>query len=225
METVILSLGGSIIAPDKPDYFFLKEFKNFILGHLSSHRFIIVCGGGKTNSYYNEAATRVSNVEKDDLDWIGIMATRLNAELMRSIFGKLAHKHVIYNPGKKIATKKRIIIAAGYKPGCSTDFDAVLLANQSGSKEIINMTNISYIYDKDPKKFQDAKKLYKVTWKEYRKIIGSKWTPRMNSPFDPIASKEAQKSGLKVIVLKGNDLKNVDRYLGGQGFEGSIIEG
>lgn len=223
MKTVILSVGGSIIAPDKPDYYFLREFKNFILKYLDNCRFVIVCGGGKTNSYYNEAAQRVSNIKKEDLDWIGIMATRLNAELVRSIFGELAHDKVVLDPGKKIRTKKKIIIAAGWKPGCSTDYDAVLLAKQFESKEILNLTNISYVYDKDPKKYPDAKKAYNISWKDYRKIIGNKWTPRMNSPFDPVASREAEKMKLRVAVLKGTDLKNVERYLTGQAFEGSII--
>ncbi len=223
MKTLVLSVGGSIIAPDKPDYFFLSSFKNFIVRHLDKYRFVIVCGGGKTNSYYNQAAQRVSNIKKEDLDWIGIMATRLNAELMRAIFGDLAYKKVVYNPNTKVKTNK-IIIAAGYEPGCSTDYDAVLLGKQFGSKEIFNLSNIAYVYDKDPGKFMDAKKIKNISWKDYRKIIGSKWSPRMSSPFDPIASKEAQKSKMKVIVMKGSDLKNLENYLEGKEFEGTIIE-
>lgn len=223
MKNLVLSVGGSIIAPDKPDYFFLSNFKNFIIKHLDKYRFIIVCGGGKTNSYYNYAAQRISAVSKNDLDWIGIMATRLNAELMRSIFGELAYKKVIYNPNSKIKTSK-IVIAAGYEPGCSTDYDAVLLAKQFGSKEIFNLSNISFVYDKDPSKFKDAKKIVKISWKDYRKLVGNKWSPRMSSPFDPIASREAQKNKMKVIVMKGTDLRNLENYLSGNDFEGSIIE-
>ncbi len=224
MKTIILSVGGSIISPDKPDYFFLREFKNFIIRNLKKYRFIIVCGGGKTNSYYNEAAKRVSNIKKEDLDWLGITATRLNAELVRTIFGEVAYKKVIYNPEAKLKTNKKIIIAAGWKPGRSTDFVAVILAKKFEAKEIINMTNISYVYDKDPTKFKDAKKLFNITWKEYRKIIGNKWTPRLNSPFDPIASREAQKNKLTVIIIKGTDLNNVERNLHEKNFDGTIIK-
>jgi uridylate kinase len=224
METLIFSVGGSIIAPDKPDYFFIREFKNFVLSLTDKYRIIIVCGGGKTNSYYNEAASRVSNVKKADLDWIGIMATRLNAELVRCVFGELSYETVIYDPTVKIETGKRILIAAGWKPGCSTDYDSVLLAKNFEVRTIVNLTNISYVYDKDPSKFKDAKKLFNVTWKEYRKIVGDKWTPRLNSPFDPIASKEAEKMKLKVAVMKGTDLKNLKDYLDGKSFIGTIIE-
>jgi uridylate kinase len=223
METIIISLGGSIIAPDKPDYFFLSEFKNFIIKYLPKYRFVIVCGGGKTNSYYNDAAKRVSMPSKDDLDMIGIMATRLNAELVRVIFGNLAYEKVIYDPEKKIKTKKNIIVAAGWKPGRSTDFVAVAIAKQLQAKEILNLTNIDYIYDKDPRKFKNAKKKYSLTWDEYKKIVGNKWQPRLSSPFDPIASKEAKKQKLKVVILKGTDLKNVERFFCNLSLEGSVI--
>ena len=223
MEIIIISLGGSIISPDKPDYFFLREFKNFIINNLDKNRFVIVCGGGMTNSYYNQAATRISNIKQEDLDWLGIMATRLNAELVRIVFGDLAYEKVIYDPNTKISSDKKIIVAAGWQPGCSTDYDAVLLGKQYNATEIINLTNTEYVYDKDPRKYKDAKKLFNVSWPEYRKIISSKWTPRLNTPFDPVASKEAQKSSLKVVILKGTDLINLDNYLHKKNFYGTII--
>jgi uridylate kinase len=223
METLVLSVGGSIIAPDKPDYFFLKEFKNFIIKNLPNYRFIIVCGGGKTNSYYNQAAKRISKVSDKNLDWLGIMATRLNAELVRVIFGELAYEKVIYDPSKKINTDKNIIIASGWKPGRSTDFVAVFLGKKLNANKIINLTNIDYVYDKDPK-IKGAKKLFNVSWKDYRKIIGNKWSPRLNSPFDPVASRQAQKNKMSVAVLRGTDLINLQSYLDEKEFRGTIIE-
>ncbi|MEK6917301.1 MAG: UMP kinase [Nanoarchaeota archaeon] len=225
MKTLILSLGGSLIAPDKPDYFFIREFKNFVLDRCDKYRFIIVCGGGKTASHYVNAALRVSKVDDKNLDWIGIMATRLNAELIRTVFGELADGKVIYNPTEKIKSDKKIIVAAGYEPGWSTDYDSVLLAEQFGANEIINMTNIDYVYDKDPGKHKDAKKLVDISWKDYRKISGSKWTPRLNLPFDPIASKQAQKSKLKVVILNGKNLSNIENYLLDKDFKGTVIHG
>ncbi|MFH2020044.1 MAG: UMP kinase [archaeon] len=223
METVVLSLGGSLIAPDKPDYFFLSEFKNFIVNRINSYRFVIVCGGGKTNYYYNEAGKRVSKIKKDDLDWIGIMATRLNAELIRCIFGKIALDKVIIDPTKNIRTKKQIVIAAGWKPGRSTDFVAVLLAKQFKAKKIINLTNVSYVYDKDPRKYSDAKKIPNLSWKEYRKIVGNKWTPRLSTPFDPIASKSAEINKVAVAMVSGKNLRHIDLFLENRPFDGTII--
>ena len=218
METITFSLGGSILIPDKPDYFFLKEFKNFVINNLENYRFIIVCGGGKTNSYYNEAAKRVSNISSDNLDWIGIMASRLNAEYVRSVFGDLAYDKVITDPTKKINTKKKVIVGAGWTPGRSSDYVAVLLAQKYDSTSVINLTKLSHVYDKDPEKYSDAKKIFKIGWTEYLKIVGTKWSPRLNSPFDPVASKLAKQNKMAVAILKGTDLKNVQKKLDKKNF-------
>ena len=223
METITFSLGGSILIPDKPDYFFLKEFKNFVINNLENYRFIIVCGGGKTNSYYNEAAKRVSNISSDNLDWIGIMASRLNAEYVRSVFGDLAYDKVITDPTKKINTKKKVIVGAGWTPGRSSDYVAVLLAQKYDSTSVINLTKLSHVYDKDPEKYSDAKKIFKIGWTEYLKIVGTKWSPRLNSPFDPVASKLAKQNKMAVAILKGTDLKNVQKKLDKKNFLGTII--
>ncbi len=222
MEIRILSVGGSIICPDEIDYFFLKKFKQLILER--NERFVIFSGGGKLSAEYITAAKRVSDISRDNLDWLGIMATRLNAELVRCIFGDYAHQKVIYNPNEKIKTSKRIIIAAGWKPGWSTDYDAVLMAKQMKSKEILNLTNIKYVFNKDPRKHSDAEPLRSLTWKQYRKIIGSKWSPRLSTPFDPIASREAEKQNIKVVILKGTDLDNLENYMDSKQFEGTVIE-
>jgi len=86
------------------------------------------------------------------------------------------------------------------------------------------MTNVSYVYDKDPEEYRDAKPLKEISWKNFRKIIGDKWDPGLSLPFDPVASKLAQKLKLKVIILKGTNLKNVDKFLRGKKFEGTIIK-
>ncbi|NTV23324.1 MAG: UMP kinase [Nanoarchaeota archaeon] len=223
MHTIVLSVGGSIIAPDKPDHFFLAELKNFVIKNISSHRFVIVCGGGKTNRYYNDAASRVSNVAPENLDWLGIMATRLNAELVRVIFGDLAHSKVIIDPTKALKSAKPIIVAAGWKPGWSTDYVAVLLAKRLGAETVLNLTNMDYVYTKDPNIDSTAKRIYDITWKEYRKLISSKWSPRLSTPFDPIASKEAQKSRLRVVSLRGTNFSNLSRCLAGSSFDGTVI--
>ena len=200
------------------------KFKNFIINNLNKYKFIIVCGGGKTSSYYNSAAKRVSDISDENLDYLGIAATKLNSELVRVIFGDYAYENVIHDPTKKIITNKKIIIASGWKPGRSTDYIAVYLGNKLGAKKILNLTNIEYVYDKDPRSNKDAKKLFNISWKEFRKIVGNKWTPRLNSPFDPIASIEAQKNKMSVIILKGTNLKNIQDYFEGKAFIGTIIE-
>ncbi len=221
---IIVSLGGSLIVPEEIDIEFLKEFRELILKHTKlGKKFIIITGGGKTARRYQKAAAEISQLNEEDLDWIGIHGTRLNAHLLRTIFRDVAHPVRVKNPTKKEKFKEPVLVAAGWKPGCSTDFDAVLLAKTYNAKKLVNLTNIEYVYDKDPKKFKDAKPVEKISWADFRKIVGDEWDPGLNMPFDPVASKEAQKLGLEVAIMKGSDLKNFEAYINNEKFKGTVI--
>jgi uridylate kinase len=220
----VISLGGSVLVPNKIDIEFLKKFKNIIKEEIKNgKKFIIIVGGGKTARNYQNAAKRVIKVSNEDLDWLGIHATKINAHLLLTIFRKYAYYRIIKNPKEKIKLKEKILIAAGWKPGFSTDYDAVLLAKTYGSDTIINLTNVDYVYDKDPNKFKDAKPFEKISWKDYLNLIEEKWIPGMSAPFDPIASKLAQKFKFKAVIINGNNLKNLKNYLENKNFKGTLI--
>lgn len=225
MKTLIVSLGGSVIVPEEVDTIFLKKFRKTILDFTKSgRRAVIVAGGGGTNKKYNAAAQKASKIKNIDLDWLGIAATKLNAELLRVIFGEAAYEKVVVEPTKKIKTNKKIIIAAGWLPGCSSDKDAVLWAKNFGAKYVVNLTNTEYIYDKNPQKFKNARPIKNLKWAEYRKMFGKKWVPRMHVPFDPIASRFAEKWKMEVVIMKANHLNNFKKVLGGEKFKGSVIK-
>jgi uridylate kinase len=220
----VISLGGSLVVPNEINIKFLSLFKNIIEKKIKENKkFIIIVGGGKTARNYQNAAKALTKVSNEDLDWLGIHATRINAHLLLTIFRKYAYFRIIKNPKEKISFKEKILIAAGWKPGFSTDYDAVLLAKTYGSDTIINLTNVDYVYDKDPNKFKSAKPFKEISWKDYLKLIEQKWIPGMSAPFDPIASKLAQKFKFKVIILNGRKLKNLENYLENKNFQGTII--
>ena len=82
-KTTIISLGGSLIVPDSIDREFLKNFKDMLERYAEKgSKFVIICGGGKTARKYQESASGISKVSAEELDWIGIMATRLNSHLV-----------------------------------------------------------------------------------------------------------------------------------------------
>ena len=221
MKPIVISLGGSIVVPDEIDVDFLKNFRQLILKIVKTRKVILIIGGGKTCRKYQKAASTVAKLKDEDIDWLGIHATRLNAQLLKIIFKDYCHKQVIHNPTEKIDFKEKILVASGWKPGHSTDYDAVLLAKNFGAGEVINITNIGYVYDRDPR-IKGAKKLTKLTWKQMREIVGSKWTPGMNVPFDPIACIGAERMKLKVMIA-GKDIKNLENIFSGKKFEGTII--
>ncbi len=225
-KNIIISLGGSLVVPDGIDTNFVKGFVDFIKTKAEEgFRFIIVVGGGKTARRYQQALEEIVDPHHDDKDWIGIGATRINAELVRIAFGNvLAAKNVIIDPTLPFDHAHKITIAGGWKPGWSTDYVSVVLAKQFGATKVINLSNIDYAYDMDPKKFPDAKKIEEITWANYRKIIPEDWNPGLSLPFDPIASKRAEEEGIEVAIMNGANLENLDQYLQGQKFVGTLIK-
>lgn len=223
-KTFVLSLGGSLIVPEKVDTDFLGRFIALIKARVASgERFIIVCGGGGVNRQYNQAAQEIRALTNEELDWLGIHTTRLNAQFIRLLFGALAYEDIIINPYEKVTTDKPVLVGAGYEPGWSSDYDAVYLAKTYDIPRLANLSNIDYAYDKDPNEFSDARKIEATSWAEFRKIVGDEWVPRMSKPFDPIASREAEKLGLEVAILNGRNLENLEKYLDGAAFQGTVI--
>lgn len=226
-ERIIISLGGSLIVPDGVDWDFLRMFKRFIDREISDgRRFIVVSGGGKTARTYIDAASKASAVSDEDRDWMGIHATRLNAHLLRTVLREHAYPRVNTNPHDLedfYVAGDPVLIAAGWRPGFSTDYDATLLGKYLDVGRIVNLSNIDHVYDRDPRKYPDAKRYERMTWPEFRALVGDEWNPGMNAPFDPIASKLAEEEGMEVAILAGHDLDNVSSYLSGAPFEGTII--
>jgi len=222
---VVLSLGGSIIVPGQIDTVFLKKFRQLMLDFVKKgNKAAIVAGGGYTCRAYNQAALEVNpGISQTDLDWMGIKSTKLNAELIRLLFSEQAYEKVIDDPTKPIKTDKQIIVGSGWIPGCSSDKDTVLLAINLGMDTVVNLSNIDYVYDKDPKKHADAKKIEKMSWKKMQEIVGTKWVPGANVPFDPEATKEAAKAGLKAVIMNGADLANLQNFLEGKKYKGTTI--
>ncbi len=225
-KPIIISLGGSLVIPNGGmDTQFLSDFNTFIRAKITQgFRFFIVVGGGATARHYiDEAKKVVGNITDWDLDFLGIHSTRLNAHLLRTIFQDIAYPRIIANYEKKISNLRQpVVIAAGWKPGFSTDYCAVILSRDYDANVIINMSNITQVFDRDPKKFTDAKPLNKVSWDEFARLVGNKWNPGSNSPFDPVATKLARELGKSVYVI-GKDLANLDQVLNGQNFVGTVI--
>lgn len=229
-EKIVISVGGSLIYPDGGiDTNFLKNLNSFIREQLAENQnrqFFLITGGGAIARHYRDAGAEVIGHEltRDDLDWLGIHATKLNAHLVRTIFRDIAHPYVLkhYEIIRKV--EERVVVAAGWKPGWSTDYCAIMVCEDYGIKQMVNLSNVNQVYDKDPRDDDNAKPLRKISWEDFRKMVGDEWIPGMNSPFDPIAAKKAHELGVKVVVMKGDNFQNVKNYLEGKDFLGTVIK-
>ncbi len=221
---VVISLGGSLIVPDGIDTEFLSGFKKLIEEEVEKGKsFVIVTGGGKVCRRYQAAGKEIADFSQTEIDWLGIHVLRLNAEFVRMLFGALAHERVVIEPSDLKSVTKPIVLCGAEAPGHSTDFDAVEMAVQVGAQRIVNLSNIDFVYDKDPKRFVDAVKIARISWSAFRKIIPEKWEPGLNSPFDPIAAARAQELGLEVAIMNGKPPTHLADYLTGKSFVGTVI--
>lgn len=229
-KRIIISVGGSLIVPNGGiNTEFLDKLNTFVREELakdSKRQFFLVAGGGATARTYIEAGRAVVKHEltPEDLDWLGVHSTTLNAHLIRTIFRDIAHPKLIRHYDIIRKAYEPVVVAAGWKPGWSTDYCATLLCEDYGVKTVINLSNIEQVYDKDPRKFPDAKALKHLSWEEMRKIVGDKWTPGLNAPFDPIAAQKAQELGVKVVVMSGANFDNLRNFMEGKPFTGTTIE-
>jgi uridylate kinase len=232
--TTVLSLGGSIVAPEGPDSAFLAQFMALVREHLAvsdERRLILVVGGGGPARSWQRAYRDVVSMREagesvgssDAQDWIGIMATRLNAQLVKALLGELCPQDVVTDPTSLSLFMGRALVAAGWKPGFSTDFDAVLLAERFGANRVLNLSNIAKVYTDDPRTNPAAKPIDSISWADFRAIVGEEWSPGKNTPFDPVASRKASELGLEVICAAGRDLDNLRKILEGESFVGTTI--
>jgi len=227
MKTFVLSLGGSLIAPGGVvDYQFLRKFRTFILKRVEmGDRFVIVTGGGGVARAYQSAAKKVIDLTRDDLDWLGIHATRINAHLLRTLLRDVAMPVIVKDPSRLKASKKyRVIVASGWKPGWSTDYVATRIAKRLKAETVINLSNIDYVYTADPRVDKTATKIKEISWEDFRKIVGSEWDPGLSAPFDPVASRLAHNSKIPVYIANGKKIANLGKILDGEKFVGTVIK-
>ena len=227
-EIFVLSLGGSLVVPNGGiDTKFLTHFNTFIRHQISSkkRRFFITVGGGGITRHYQQAANdvREKSLTEIDADWLGVHAPRLNAQLIRTIFQDIADARVIKHYEVILKIDKPVAVAAGWKPGWSTDYCAVTLCQDYNIPFVVNLTNIDHVYNEDPRNNPNAKPLADITWEKYRAMVGDSWKPGMNAPFDPVASKLAQDLDVTVKILDGKDLANLEKALDNKDFVGTTI--
>ncbi len=224
----VISLGGSIIAPDRVDSHFLSSFYSEIRKYLDEDRtrkLIFVCGGGAPARIYQNALREVrKDCSSSEQDWLGIKATHLNGSLVRAVFSEYVSDDLVTDPtAENIGFTGQVLVAAGWKPGFSTDTDAVYLARRFNADTVINLSNIAKVYTDDPRKNPDAKPLDAISWTDFIGMVGTTWEPGKNTPFDPIASGMAKESGMKVICAEGRNIGNTLAILRGESYTGTTI--
>ena len=219
MKTLVISLGGSLIIPDKVDYKFLNKFKSIINKHKRKYKFIIVTGGGKTARTYIEAVRKEKLSTKYE-SIVGILSTKINARLVAGLFN-IKNIPETLNALKKQKGNPIICGALGSRPGMTSDANAAELAKLYNAT-FINMTNVKGLYDKDPNKYKTAKFISEISYKDFNKIIKQiKYKAGQHFVLDQVSAKIIMQHKVPTIILKGN--KQLENLLSNKKYQGTTI--
>ncbi|MCS7093728.1 MAG: UMP kinase [Candidatus Aenigmarchaeota archaeon] len=216
---VVISIGGSLLTK-KISYENFKKYAKVIENLSKKHSLIVVCGGGKIARKFINIA-KAAKADEEIQDFIGIMATHLNASTLASI---VRNSYLVkWKPLKETENEikkhfgRKIIIAAGYDTGHSTDYNAAYFASLVKADIVINATDVDGVYDKDPKIFKNARKYNSLNFDDFIKIISKlEQSPGKYSLFDLEAAKILKKEKIKLVILNGKDPKNILSCLNGK---------
>lgn len=222
---IVISLGGSVVVPEKIDKEYVSSFAGFIKELSEKHSLALVVGGGRTAREYIEVARGFGSSETF-CDMIGINVSRINAMLLISgigggvnllPFGDLVSARKAFEDG-------RIVVMGGAHPGQSTDAVAALLAEFIGADLFINASDVDGVYDRDPQKYGDARRYDRISTGDLLDILKSKsLRAGKYELIDTLAVKVIRRSRIKTIFLCGRDLKNMGAAIDGRKFVGTAI--
>ena len=224
---IVLSVGGSLINPGKPDLAFMKRLSSLVAKLGKKHRFAILCGGGQPARDYANAV-RGMNGGEFSADETAILLTRANASLLLSALGESAIQRVFTDfgeAGEAFASSGKIVVMGGTIPGITTDADSALLAEKIGAKRLVNISNVSAIYSADPKKDPSAKKLSVMRHSELMELANRSDLRKAgtNFVFDSLACKLIARSGIDTHFVGGKDLRQVEAAIGGARHGGTVV--
>lgn len=214
---ISISLGGSLLTrnQDPQNFFHYADVLKGLKG--KGHQIVVVCGGGKTAREYIETG-KLLGATPTLQDRLGILATHLNALLLISALGEDAHHHV-HRRGSEIKRNidGKILVGGGHLPGSSTDYRAVQFAKAMEGDLIVNATDYGGIFDKDPSKSVDAKKIETCSYECLEKIVIERFKqePGHYGLFDLKAVRLASKIKLPLVFIDGRDPLEIIRAVEG----------
>lgn len=225
MDTVVVSVGGSILIQDKDDITFIRKLAKVLIGKSTNHKLYVVTGGGRIAREYIKIGRELGATETY-LDEIGIEVTRLNARLLITALGENAY----HTPAKTIEEAlhagriHQIVVMGGLHPGFTTDAVSAMIAERVGASRLVNATSVPGVFTSDPKLDHRAKLIKKMTYDELIDIVDKKeHAAGPNIVFDSLAARIIKRSTIKTMVCDGRNLPVLMSAIEGGEFVGTLI--
>jgi uridylate kinase len=223
MNSIVISIGGSVLLSNEANVNFLKNFSKLLIKHSKNYKIFLVVGGGRVAREYIRKGRKLGITEKE-LDKLGIAITRVNASLITNIL-KISNKEIPSKTDDAAKLKYKIVVMGGTVPGHSTDLVGAELAQKTQSRMLIIATNVDGIYDKDPNKYSDAKQLKLVYLSDLIKNYGTSWNSAgSNVVVDGPALKVIQEAQIPTIVINGKKLDQLENAILNKPINGTIIK-
>ena len=222
METIVISIGGSVVLSEEADVSFFNELKTLLKKLSKDFRLYLVVGGGKTARTYIKLG-RKFNFDEDLLDEIGINVTKVNAKLLANII-EISNIKIPNTTDEAKELKYPIVVMGGTTPGHSTDMVGAELAEKTNASKFIIATNVDGVYDKDPNKYNDAKQIKEISIKQLIDKYGTEWSAAgKNIVIDGPALEIINRAKVPTFVLNGKRLDQLEKAITNQSFDGTKI--
>ncbi|MEM4194840.1 MAG: UMP kinase [Candidatus Anstonellales archaeon] len=224
MMVVTLSLGGSVVNPEKPSLENIRRIARIF--EESKEKLAIVVGGGAYAREYAEIIRKLAGNEFY-ADAVATMETKQNAMLLLSALKNAYPKIPSTFESAAAAIKNyQYVVMGGTIPGITTDTDAVLLAEATSSARLVNISNVSGVYDKDPSKYKDAKKYSRMSHDQLVELAveSDRRKAGEHFVFDMIACKLAARSKLELHFVSWKNDSDVLNAIKGKPHSGTVVK-
>jgi uridylate kinase len=225
MDAVVLSLGGSLVNPGKPDSQYVASLVRLLRG--MKYKFGIVVGGGRLARQWAEAVGKKGGSEFE-ADEAAIRATKKNAQFVIGAIGKDVNAKVCgtFDEARKQAKRHKFVVMGGTIPGITTDSDAVLLAECLRAKRVLNLSNIDGVYSDNPVRNPRAKKYRRMAYAQLIELAGRNDMRKAGTHFvfDFIACKLIARSRIEAHFVHGKNLLDVRKAIEGRQHGGTVVK-
>lgn len=186
----------------------VKSFVNILKKIKKNNQMILVVGGGKFVRNYMKRA-KALGISNKNLEWIAIEILKSNVRLFSYLLGLKP----IFDLNE--INKNSSCVISGICPGRSTDANAAIAAKKIGADMLIKVTNVDGIYDKDPNRFKNAKKIDKISFNDLLKFA-KRGKPGSYGILDKLAIETIAKNKIRTFVINGKNPKNIIKVIEGE---------
>ncbi|NMC09046.1 hypothetical protein GYA44_01810 [Candidatus Microgenomates bacterium] len=213
-KRIVMKIGGSVLY-DKflnINYELLDKVRDWYKESKEEYeKIVLIIGGGALS---RDMQGRIKeDMDQEYLHNIGMTVTQTNAALLQGFLND-TDVFVPNTLGEAfeylVEDGKKVLLSGGLKSGWSTDMDAAVFADIISVDRIFKLSDINYVYDKDPKEFEDAKPLKDISWGDYFSMFnitdGDVHKANGKIPIDVGCAQFSKNKDLSFVITGGESL-------------------